>query len=94
MSREDEELRRKLMDKVSRKFNRDRPVPPVWKKLTHMDWHRQFTWKQRIQVFFGYAVRVEVEMLSIHDPGKSAAKLTITTTKNTNPQEEIREQSL
>lgn len=75
----------------SRRQYRDRPIQPDWKKSITLDYFRKLTWLQRIQIFFGYSLRIEVQIVTVNSPGRIAGKLNLVTTKNYKPEEEIKD---
>lgn len=64
-----------------------RYLPPVWKKLVQCEWFRRFTWKERLQIFFGYRVRLTMKMATEHSPGRYQADLTLVTCKDIDPKD-------
>ena len=89
MNRQEQEIRRSIMSKISQKVN-DRPLPPTYKFLIHQELHKRFTLKERILVAMGYALLIDLKIACLHNPGASAAKWECSITENSDPNEEVR----
>lgn len=71
-----------------KKINRDRPVAPTHKFGIIRDWYQQLSWKQRLQILFGYRLVIRVRIACLHNPGEPTYDLLqVETTKEINPKE-------
>lgn len=64
----------------------ERPMPPEYRQQLDIDWHRNFTWLERLQIFFGYAITCRLTLYTEHKPGKWHPIPEVTVTKQTNPE--------
>ncbi len=57
-----------------------RVLPPNFKHLMEVTFHRRFTWKERMKIALGYAIQVDMIVRTEHHTGKFSPAMTVTTT--------------
>lgn len=70
----------------------DRVVPMKPKQKITVAKLVGFKWADRIKLLFGCNIRIEVEILTEHGPGRCMEKITVAVTPNTTKQDELRDQ--
>jgi len=63
-----------------------RIVPPNYRNEINVAWHRNFSWRERFQILFGYAITCELTLWTEHKPGKWHPTPKVTVTKQTDPE--------
>jgi hypothetical protein len=63
------------------------PVPTKFTQLISVDWQQNFTWKQRLQILFGYGAIIRVRIACQHCAGRIVPKIELTTTPELLPNE-------
>ena len=46
-----------------------KPLPPRFHNKFTFDWHRRFTWRERLQIAIGYQFKVTTEIYTVNSPG-------------------------
>lgn len=62
----------------------DRVLPPKFKHIAEFSWLRKFTFRERFWIAIGCPMRIDLNLLTEHGPGKVSPQLTI----NLAPQQE------
>lgn len=57
-----------------------KPLPPQFKELMQVEFHREFTRKERLQILCGYTADIKMGVACQHNPGAIAPKMDITLT--------------
>lgn len=65
----------------------DRPVPPNYKKFFELQFFHKPTWPERLQILFGYRVRMRVKVASECSPGSLHSVMRFSTTTDLQPKE-------
>ena len=64
-----------------------RVLPPVYRAVLSVDWHRKFRLSERLKILFGYNFNVLIRIKTMHKPGQHLALVVGETSKYTNPNE-------
>ena len=59
----------------------DRPLPPVYKFVIHQEFLRKLRWKERLQILFGYRLKIRLKMATMHHCGKFASVMDLEPTQ-------------
>jgi hypothetical protein len=51
-----------------------------FRHVIEFDWHRSFSWKERLQIFFGYSLLVLIRVPTRNNPGELGATVMARTT--------------
>ena len=76
------------MSKKALRF-RGTPVPIQFQKLMRIEVFRVFTWKERLQILFGYRAVITAKIKTQHSPGKFQVDVQLTTTPNMKASDEV-----
>lgn len=61
-------MRQKIAEKKGRPLGK--ALPPAFRHVIQFDWNRTFTWKERLQIVFGYSFNVLIRVPTLHKPGE------------------------
>ena len=61
--------------------NPGHPVPPKYKFKVTLDVYREFTWKERLSILFGYRAVIAVRIQTCHSPGAYDPQVNLAVTK-------------
>ena len=50
--------------------NPGKPVPPQYKHVINLEWHRRFPWRERLLIFIGGSLVVKSRILTVNSPGQ------------------------
>jgi hypothetical protein len=86
VSNDDHKKRREIADRIAQSMARR--LPPTHKFQTELEYHRRFTWQERLRILMGYCIRIEIRIAHLHNPGSSAAMCTVATTEEVDQTQE------
>ncbi len=46
-----------------------RPLPPQWRNVIELEFHRQLTGKERLKLFLGFNLDIKLKIATQHHPG-------------------------
>jgi hypothetical protein len=78
------------MMKARIEASKGRVLPPAFRHITEVDWNRRFSWKERLQILFGYTLNVMVRIPSLHKPGVIASIVMAETSQYQNASEMLK----
>lgn len=70
-----------------------REVKPAFRHVMEFDWHRSFTFWERIKILFGYALLVMIRVPTLHKPGELGAIIMGETTEFDKPTEMMKDRA-
>jgi hypothetical protein len=83
------DLNKTTLDKVQQHVHKSKshgiPVKPAFRHVIEIDWFRQFTWKERMQILLGYQLQVMIRIPTLHKPGVFDRFIKSVVTEETTP---------
>ena len=69
-----------------------RPLPPQFKHVIEFSWLRKFNLRERFWILIGCPMRIDLNMLTEHSPGKSSPNLSVKLAPTTSPPPKVEAQ--
>jgi hypothetical protein len=86
------EALKQIMEDLKTKAH-GKPVKPPFRHVIQTDWHRTFSWKERLQILLGYSLEVAVRIPTLHRPGELGVLMMAQTTPFEQPADKLRERA-
>jgi hypothetical protein len=72
---------------MSKQPERGREMPPAYKHVLELSFHRKLSRKERLKLVAGFDLKLSLAIACEHKPGKFHPKLELELTKETDPKQ-------